>query len=206
MRALIFCLTCCVVACVSGSRLEAQALRCQSPGRLGANSADYAADDGPGGFFDWLLHLSGPQFIGGGGSWAFPLPGCTPITRIEPAVSFRRSFDSPDKIEPNTNIDMVSLQVLFVVLPRSVPFNFGAGLAVHRFSGRGFDDVIQPSFIPLQIDWRVPIRSRHILPRIGFTAHVFPAFGASDFSPLDVHVRTKGAELTGMLKLSADYR
>ncbi len=203
MRALICCLTSLLLACVTGGRLAAQP-RCGAPLKKVANAAEYEAESPVDGFYEWLHRLSGPQFLGVGGALQQTL-GCTPIVRVELSFARRWSFASDDRIDPDgSNINMRSLQVVLALLPRHIPVNVGAGLALHQFSG-GFDTFWHPS-LPVQADLRLPWTTRHLMPRIGGAVHFFPPFNGHNFLPLNVTVNREGTRLTWVLKGSVDYR
>jgi hypothetical protein len=203
MRAHICCVTSLVLACVSGDALGAQACLRKEP--LTKNAADYAEEGGVGGFIDWLIKLSGPGFVSTGYSVAIPVSCGNRIVRVEPSISGGVSVASDKKIEPDATITLVTGQVAVILLPRSIPFNLGVGMALHRFGG-DVDAFYHPSFIPLQVDYRPPIGTSHFLPRIGAAVHLFSAFSQSDFAPLSVTVHRNRTEATLVLKISADYR
>jgi hypothetical protein len=164
------------------------------------------AGAGGGGIFDWIHKLSGPRFVGGGGSAFFQF-GSGTHGKLGPRVrlsgSTRTSINRGKVVPADANISMNTLQLVgeYTIQPRPRWLNYrfyvGAGIAIHEFGG-DVDEFSKRS-VPVTVGIRriEGIRWRpfglELVPVLSGTVHFFGKFNQDDFAPLMVDVpRDKG--------------
>lgn len=148
-----------------------------------------AQDLGP--ILDWIHKLSGPPFVGAGLTGSITV-GQEPRFLLRLTGVYRTSVSESDAVDPDdANITMITLQPTVELPLETIPFDFGIGVALHRFGGDA--DGFWHYSVPVLVQWR-PRNASRLIPRIGLALHVFPEFDATDFAPLTVDVSRDGAE------------
>lgn len=184
---------------------------------LGRADAGVAQESGLGAFLDWIHKMSGPGFVGVGGSYWIERQG-EPLARAdpghrEPGIRLRLSLihrvsynenDTTRADEPRINMSTAQATVEFP-LPR-IPFEFGVGFAVHYFSGGDLDDNVVHVSVPVLGQYRIRRADWNFVPRIGLAVNVFPAFDPVDFQPLQVPFPRRGAEAVLNFFFAVDFR
>ena len=147
---------------------------------------------GIGPLLDWIHKLSGPQLWGGGLSVYTPVtPSKENSVRFRISGIYRTSYDETEEIDPDdASVQMITLRPVFEIPLGSLPFDLGAGFALHRFQGDDFQSFWHWS-VPLQAQFRTGGLAHF---RLGVSVDIYPRFDANDFAPLVVNVSTEKAE------------
>ena len=155
---------------------------------------------GPGGIIDWIHKLSGPSMIGPAASyyWTVGERG-----RFRASAVGRLPIGIGDTVEQDHTVNMLSLQPSFEY--RIVgPMELNAGLALHRFGGRGHDPVWHYS-VPVYGQLRTSVdQNDEWFFRLGLGLHYFPSFDEEDFDG-GVTVSTDGGEVSFAIIVGFDY-
>jgi len=159
---------------------------------------------GIGAVLDFINKLSGPRMLGPSASYFHTL-GSGPRLRI--SVGYLTAVGSDDVIDPDgSSVQALTLAPVLEVPLGGSPVELAAGVRFHRFSG----DLADPFWhwsIPGRLQGRFPLGGAASGLRLRLAAGVeyFPEFGAADFDPLVVDVKTDGGEFTFVAQVGFDW-
>lgn len=162
-------------------------------------SAQDEERSGIGLFLDFIHKLSGPSFLGPGGSVYFRVSDDM-FVRVSAAGRKAVDKDPDEVVQTGATITMTTLQVtLDKRIVSSIPLDdtdlgavdLGVGLALHSFAGDVEEFGHESGLV--QAQWRRLFAGVFAV-RAGAALHAFPPFQASDFDPLIVNVERDGYE------------